>query len=194
MGKPRLHGRDHRPGGTDALTSGNTTAGYVLAATGAGETRWDAPTPTGIRFDTDPQTGTWLLVTTTGTHTSGSSNGIQLKSTGGDILFDADDNTARMFGDEVFLSAGGATSQLLLENTGISTLFGGNYAALTGGDTGDPPNYSFVETHADRVLIKGQELVFDYPTDPDPVLRVFLGGGGYEYHIKTGATWVADLP
>lgn len=194
MSKPRLHGRDHRPGGTDALTSGATTAGYLLAADGTGETRWDAPTTSGIQFDTDPQTGTWLLVTTTGTHTSGSSNGIQLKSTGGDILFDADENTARVFGDEVFLSAGGATAQVGLQNTGISFLFGATYAAVTGGDTGDSPNYSFFEAHPTFAIIKAQEFVFAEPGSSDPVLQIVKVGGSWQYHAKTGASWAFDLP
>lgn len=38
--KPYMHGRDHRPGGSDPMTSGDTDTGFFLEADGEGGIRW----------------------------------------------------------------------------------------------------------------------------------------------------------
>lgn len=73
-GKPELHGRDHRPGGTDPFTSGTAIASSPLEADGDGGIRWGTSSGSGIQFDTDNE-GNWLYIRTNDETALGGFNG-----------------------------------------------------------------------------------------------------------------------
>ncbi len=134
-----------------------------------------APAGSGIQFDTDPQTGGWLLVTTTTSPASGF--GIQL---------DASDGVwAHSAGNSTYESDSGVTVRSSAGNVGLVATAGGHHIDLTAD--------AAVNVTANNVLIQlasgvGSLTVNDHLGHP--IFKVTDAGA---LHGKTGQALVFDL-
>lgn len=168
----------------------------------------------GIQFDTEPQAGDWLDVETTGTDGSGygmhltaaatarvdSDTGIELAvgaggnsiyATAPDFLF----NGTFSGTDDFAVNVGG--SVLLNSGTASLGLQAGNVVL---GSSNDPvsifSNTATIHLTAslgDIIIDPGTGTLFLGPSGAPFLMIVPDGGGSWNYHVKTGKTWISDL-
>lgn len=174
--KPIVHGRDHAPNGPDPIP-------------GLGG---------GIAFDTYPQDGQWLYVETDGTDTSPSGFGMEFFDTSGN-------------GIDLASNAGGGITLRATGGGGISISTTGSFLAgplsqSSGGVTGLSGQGVTIQNNDSTASAKIISASNGYYVRIDDTsislgstswgadfLTVFRVGPTIEYHILSGATWVADL-
>lgn len=178
--KPIIHGRDHRPDGVDPI-----------------------PGIGGIMFDTYPQAGNWLYVETddeTGSGGSPSGLGVEVydASPNGGIMFTSDAGGVRsrislneFGGDDIILDpADRVVIQGTAQITGGLIVFGNDADISTNVtahiEAGSSDHYGVQVDDTDGVT-------FYSATWGGAFLKVVQVGPTIEYHILSGATWVADL-
>jgi hypothetical protein len=167
----------------------------------------------GIAFDTDPQSGDWLHVTTTGD--DGSGRGMFLESTGGPAIvleaaaielhaltssLSASATDYLFFGnfsgtDDFTVAVGGS---VLLNSAGGTIGMGSGFATF--GLTSGPMNIFTNSGNLNLTAVIGDIVAdpgtgqFFIGTTVTPILLVTPdGGGSWNYHIKAGKAWIADL-
>ena len=174
--KPILHGRDHSPGGADPI-----------------------PDLGGIQFDTYPQAGQWLYIETDGSDTSPSGFGMEFFDTSGNGI----DLAANAGGDIVLRATGGSGIRItttgaflagpVAQNSSGVTQIGG--AGITIRNTDSSASVT-IESDSNGNYVRIDDaggISFGSSDWGGDFLRVIRAGPTIEYHILTGATWVADL-
>jgi hypothetical protein len=173
--KPIMHGRDHSPGGNDPI-----------------------PDLGGIQFDTYPQAGQWLYVETDGTDTSPSGFGMEFfdDSGNGIDLASHGDITLRATGGGGIniTTTGDFLAGPLQQDVGDPTILTGQGITIHNNDSSASLT---LESDSDGYYVRLDDaggISFGSTGWGGDFLRVVVGAGPtIEYHILTGATWVADL-